>query len=274
MNMMDYSYGVSEQYTVRDELDEKVLELKINGFTTIGSNLSTGQILELKKQLDISYEEQANEVGGHEKLASIKDASILRAALSYDSVFLEVATDRNLLLLTERYLGPEFVLVLQNGLINLPGHGNDQGKYHRDLSYQHWISSKPIAMNALLCLDEFTFDNGATWVVPGTHRFAEFPTYNFLEKFSQQITAPAGTFLILDAMLFHKAGTNSTMKERRAINHVIGLPFMGQVIDLPTAMADRDISSPTDAKLQRYLGNQWNALPSAKVWREKKFGLS
>lgn len=219
--------------------------------------------------MDASYSEQANELGGHEKLVSVKDANILRAALSYHKDFLEVAINRNLLRLTERFLGKEFILVMQNGLINRPGHGNEQGKYHRDLNYQHWTSSKPLAMNALLCLDDFTEENGATWVVPGTHRFSEFPTKKFLDSFSRQVTARAGTFLVLDGMLFHKAGSNVTQKERRAINYVIGLPFMGQVVDLPTSMKNRGINLPTDPKMTRYLGMQWNTSASASEWRKK-----
>jgi ectoine hydroxylase-related dioxygenase (phytanoyl-CoA dioxygenase family) len=100
---------------------------------------------------------------------------------------------------------------------------------------------------------------------------AEFPSKNFLDKYSCQVTAKAGTYLVLDGMLFHKAGANKSSNERRALNHVIGLPFMGQVIDLPAAMAENNVSLPTDPRLRRYLGAQWGSVGSATEWREKKF---
>ena len=271
MELSQYSYGVRRQFPVSDEIDEKVLELEINGFTTIESKMSEPEIKELKVNLDKFYEIQANAVGGHDQLVKWGDANILRGALTDDQSFLSAATDTNLLNLATRYLGSEFVLTMQNGLINKPGHGNEQGKFHRDLNYQHWTSSSPLALNALLCLDDFTLENGATWVTPGTHNFAEFPSKNFLDKYSLQITAKAGTFLVLDGMLFHKAGSNKSSHERRALNHVIGLPFMGQVIDLPAAMSKNNVALPSDPRLQRYLGAQWGSVGSATEWREKKF---
>lgn len=35
MNFKEFSYGVTEHFEAGDEIDEKVLELKINGYTTI-----------------------------------------------------------------------------------------------------------------------------------------------------------------------------------------------------------------------------------------------
>jgi Phytanoyl-CoA dioxygenase (PhyH) len=274
MELAKYSYGVTQQYQVADEFDEKVLELKINGYTTLDSGLTSFQIQELKEKLDFNYEKQAEEVGGIDILASWGDANILRAALTYDVAFLDVSINSRLLELSSRYLGNEYVLMMQNGLINKPGHGNEQGKYHRDLNYQHWTSSSPIAMNALLCLDDFTAENGATWVVPATHHLSEFPSETFVVNHSRQVLATAGTFLVLDGMLFHKAGTNQTSMERRAINHVIGLPFMAQTIDLPKAMKNGQIPMPDDKKIQRYLGTQWGPVDSALAWRLKKFGNS
>jgi len=271
MELSQYSYGVKRQFMVSDEIDEKVLELKINGYTTIESELSENEIQELKVNLDKFYDKQADAVGGHDQLVKWGDATILRGALTYDESFLNAATNTSLLSLATRYLGSEFVLTMQNGLINKPGHGNEQGKFHRDLNYQHWTSSSPLALNALLCLDDFTVENGATWVTPGTHNLAEFPSKNFLDKYSCQVTAKAGTYLVLDGMLFHKAGANKSPHERRALNHVIGLPFMGQVIDLPAAMAENNVSLPADPRLHRYLGAQWGSVRSATEWREKKF---
>ena len=271
MNFNEYSYGVTKQFEILDEVDEKVLELKINGYTTVNSEMTQEKINQLKQLLDECYERQAVEVGGHQALLNWGDANILRAAMSYESAFLDVAINQNLLRLVTRFMGKEFVLIMQNGLINRPGHGNEQGKFHRDLNYQHWTSSSPIAMNALLCLDDFTLENGATWVTPGSHHLPELPSKAFLDNYSVQVTAKAGTFLVLDGMLFHKAGTNKTSTERRALNHVIGLPFMSQVVDLPLAMKLNGIDIPKDPKLQRYLGAQWRTFTSAKDWRLSKF---
>src|SRR3546814_5583379 len=41
-----------------------------------------------------------------------------------------------------------------------------QGLFHRDLPHQHFVSSRPLAINALFCIDAFLEANGATLVVP------------------------------------------------------------------------------------------------------------
>ena len=178
--------------------------------------------------------------------------------LAYAPEFLEVATAPPLMKLAARVLGDEFLLLMQNGIINRSERENHQAKWHRDLNYQHWTSSKALAVNALFCIDDFTLENGATFVLPGTHHVPEFPTAGFTRKFERQIQAPAGSFLILDAMLFHRAGANRANGVRRAVNHVIGRPFMAQQIDLPSALERAGIEPSGDPAVRRYLGYRWS----------------
>jgi ectoine hydroxylase-related dioxygenase (phytanoyl-CoA dioxygenase family) len=190
--------------------------------------------------------------------------------LAYEPDFLEVATTAPLMEFTRRALGPEFVLMMQNGIINRPDRENYQAKWHRDLNYQHWTSSRTLAINALLCIDDFTSENGATYVLPGTQHVAEFPTERFTRKFEKQIEAPAGSYLILDAMLYHRAGINETANVRRAVNHVIGLPFMAQQIDLPSALAGKGIHPPENPVIKKYLGYRWSPASDVTDWRNRR----
>jgi hypothetical protein len=47
------------------------------------------------------------------------------------------------------------VLHLQNGIINMPNEEHHQSSWHRDLPYQNWTSSEPLACNVFYCLDNF-----------------------------------------------------------------------------------------------------------------------
>src|SRR3546814_9885258 len=51
-----------------------------------------------------------------------------------------------------------------------------QGLFHRDLPHQHFVSSRPLAINALFCIDAFLEANGATLVVPASHKEERFPS--------------------------------------------------------------------------------------------------
>lgn len=264
------TYGVTERLSNDDPTDEAVAELRINGCTVIPSGLPAEFVCNLGVALDRAYARQVEEIGGESALHAMHDADIARCMLAYAPEFLTVATAPPLMKLAARVLDGEFVLLMQNGIINRPEREHYQTKWHRDLNYQHWTSSKSLAINALLCIDDFTVDNGATFVLPGTHHVAEFPGSAFAHRFERQIQAPAGSFLILDAMLFHRAGTNHTIHLRRAVNHVIGRPFMAQQIDLPAAFASPGVEPLDDPMVKKYLGYRWSPARDVTDWRTRR----
>ncbi len=264
------AYGVSERLAQTDAMDELVAELKINGFAILESGFPAEFIDRLKSGIDRVYKRQVDDIGGESVLQKINDADTARCMLAYEQDFLHVATSEPLMQLARRFLGPEYVLMMQNGLLNRPDRENYQAKWHRDLNYQHWTSSKPMALNALLCIDEFTYENGATFVLPGTHHVAPFPTDAFVRKFQKQLAAPAGSFLILDAMLYHRSGINRSAGIRRAVNHVIGLPFMAQQIDIPSALSRMGVKTPTDQAMRKYLGYRWAPAADVADWRGRR----
>lgn len=264
------AYGVTERLRQDDFIDEMVAELLINGYTILPSKLPPEFVESLKATLDHVYEKQVSEIGSETDLARINDADIVRCALSYDADFLKVAASEALLEFSQRLLGSEFILLMQNGIINRPDRNNPQAKWHRDLNYQHWTSSKPLAVNALFCVDDFTAENGATFVLPGTQHISEFPTDGFASKFETQLSVPAGSYLVLDAMLFHRAGINRSTSARRAINHVIGLPFMAQQVDIPSAIARSGATPPDDPQIKKYLNYLWTPSTDAVSWRRKR----
>jgi ectoine hydroxylase-related dioxygenase (phytanoyl-CoA dioxygenase family) len=89
-------------------------------------------------------------------------------------------------------------------------------------------------LNALFCLDPFTAQNGGTYVVPASHKVADFPSDAAIT--SCQISAPEGSFIIMDSMVFHRGGVNATDRPRRAVNPAYSIPFIRQQIDLPAAL--------------------------------------
>jgi ectoine hydroxylase-related dioxygenase (phytanoyl-CoA dioxygenase family) len=161
----------------------------------------------------------------------------VRLPLAYEPLFLELATNKHILEICRRLIMGYVVLNQQNGIINPPNSERyNQGAWHRDLPYQHFVSSRPIAINALFCLDPFTIENGATKVLPASHRQEAFPSDRFIEAEGATIVAPAGCFIILDCMTFHSGGVNTTDRPRRAVNHVYSIPLLRQQIDLPSAL--------------------------------------
>jgi ectoine hydroxylase-related dioxygenase (phytanoyl-CoA dioxygenase family) len=264
-----FAYGVTMQLGQKDEIDEIIAEILINGFAVFESGLDSGSIDQVRSAIDAVYQAQVEEMGGEETLRKMKDGDNARAILAYDPIFLKVAACPSLMNLCARLLGNEFVLLMQNAIINRPDRENYQKLWHRDLNYQHWTSSSVLAVSALFCADDFTRDNGATFVLQGTQNVKEFPTLKFCRQFERQITAPAGSFLMFNSMLFHRGGLNRSTGARRAINHVIGLPIFAQQIDLPKLLKSRNQPIPESPEIQKYLGFRWSPADSVIDWRNR-----
>jgi ectoine hydroxylase-related dioxygenase (phytanoyl-CoA dioxygenase family) len=267
MSEKSSSYGVYRVTSAQDHTDVLAEEILRCGYVVTDSGLSPAQIDSYRQRLDAVYAVQMKELGGEAALQRINDANIARCLLAYDAEFLEMATLPVLLGVAERVLGSNFVLLMQNGVINPPGQRHFQIKWHRDLNYQHWVSSRPLALSALLCLDPFSRQTGGTHVLAASHLKEEFPSEAFIRRHEQVIEAGPGSLIVFDSMMFHRAGQNSSGIIRRAVNHVVGVPILAQQISIPDMLQGR---YQDDAFLARYLGYRWNPRPSVLQWRMQK----
>lgn len=242
------SYGVLEQRIVVTDIDRSAEEVTLLGYSVIDSGYSADEISDIGRAFDAVH---ARYVALHREdfLKDIDEYNGIRLPLALDQRFLDLAINPRVLDLVRKLIRNKFILNQQNGIINPPGETYNQGLWHRDLPYQHFVSSKPLAINALYCVDAFTLDNGATYVVPGSHVQEEYPSDSFVESKARQITAPAGSFIVLHCMLFHRGGANRTSSRRRAVNHVYTTAFIKQQLDIPSALAGRAIQSEAVADL-------------------------
>lgn len=258
-------YGVAETFRPGDDLDLRVEELSRLGYTHLDGGFDAAALDELRAGLARVYARQAESFGaGLERSA---DADVARALLASEACFLRLATAPPLMALCKRVLGENFVLLQQNGLINRPSRAHYQLRWHRDLPYQHWVASKPVALAALFCLDPFNAETGGTYMLPGSHLHPIFPSDPFVRAQQRVMEAPPGTFVVMDAMIFHRAGRNSSAGPRRAVNHLIGLPFLAQQIDLPRLLGGAHAQDPF---LARYLGYRWGPAESVDAWRRER----
>jgi ectoine hydroxylase-related dioxygenase (phytanoyl-CoA dioxygenase family) len=257
------THGISEKRVAKDAVDLHLEEIDYLGFTVVESGLSETDLETIRGGIDRAQAEQVRATEGV-GAAMKSDADILRCPLAYDEIFLRVATVESLMEICRRVLGQNFVLLQQNAIVNCPTTTEYQSRWHRDLSYQHFVSTRKLALNALLCVEDFTIETGGTVVLPGSHMFEAFPSAQFVKKNSITATAKAGSILILDAMLFHRSGLNKSGKNRRGVNHLIGKPLLVQQIDIPRLLGGRHSSDPF---LKRYLGYQWNPASDVASWR-------
>jgi len=264
------SYGVNEQEVAAGDVAAHAERIRLAGYCVLAGALSAADTADLAARLDEVLRRQTEEFGS-ERLEQIGDGFTARCPLVDDAAFLKLATHPRLLALVRLLLGEYVVLMQQNGVINPPQEGHTQGAYHRDLPYQHFVSSRPLAISALFCIDPFRTETGATMVIPGSHHVERFPSPEVAASAEVSVNADAGSFVVFDAMLFHRAGDNRSGRVRRAVNNVFSVPIIAQQISLPSALNGR---YSDDRELARLLG--YDSTPAASVvdWRTRRLRRS
>lgn len=261
------------QSSASTELDNAAEMLRLLGYATLDSGVALDEIQGLRRQFDDLHSSVLS-THGEVALREIDEHHTIRCPLAHDRKFLELALNPRVLALCERLIGKGFILNQQNGIIN-PSHGETyaQDAWHRDLPYQHFVSSRPLALNALFCLDDFTAENGATLVLPASHKEEAMPSDATIRSTERAVTAVAGSFIILDCMTYHRGGCNRSDGPRRAVNHVFTIGLMRQQIDLPLFLGDRYAEEPA---IRRLLGFDFRTPESTAAFyserRRRKMG--
>lgn len=238
----ELSYGILQQNLSENSFDEAAEQVRTIGFAVIDSGYSATELLQFAEEFN-SARKRYIETYGEQKLKSINEYYTIRSPLTQGAdAFLKLALNENLMSVLKKLIQGKFVLNQQNGIINPPQETYNQAAWHRDLPYQHFISTKPLAINALFCVDDFTTENGATFVIPASHKMEAFPSSNYIKKNAVQVQAKAGSFILLDCMMFHAGGYNVTHSSRRAVNHIYNIPYFKQQINIPSNMKSVNFS--------------------------------
>lgn len=240
------TYGVLQQ-TQENGADDIIIEsLRRNGFALLDSGYTSQELDALDKAFNDLRVNYINQYGEH-FLSDTRELYTIRCPLAQEteSYFLSLALNCRLAGIIGKMIQGKYILNQQNGVIFPSSKDYDQGHWHRDLPYQHYVSSTPLAVNALFCLDDLTFETGAMWVVPHSHKDIPCPSESFIKEFGIQIESKRGQFVILDCMVYHCGGYNQSSSDVRAVNHVFTIPYFKQQINIPQNI--RTTKIPTQA---------------------------
>lgn len=142
--------------------------------------------------------------------------------------------------LTEFFGGKPYILNSIGASINVPAkmgayeHGH---KWHRDLRSYVGGGDRQMAI-ALVMLDEFTAENGATEVLLGTHRAREFPPESFIHAHAKPVCGAQGSIIFYDGDIYHRAGVNLTDKFRVGMTCLFTKPYYKQQLDYPRFLSE------------------------------------
>jgi hypothetical protein len=258
------THGVTERHQPADAAGIALEELARDGFTLIRGALAPAAVAYAAERLDALYTAQVAEFGA-ENIVRIRDTYIVRSMLAYDDFFLhDIACNPALLALIRRVLGANISLSSQVGILNPPDDRLYQLAWHRELQYQHLTTSRPLALQTLICIDRFSAESGGTFFLPGSHLHEAFPSDAYVASHEVQIAAEPGDAVVFNGLTYHRAGLNRSGRVRRAINNLYTLPMLQQQINLSRMMDGRYRDDPFLAGL---LGYRWESADSVLAWR-------
>ncbi len=228
------------------DVDQVASQLEDDGFAVIENYLSLQDVA--TKRADLERILASNPTGRNEfeGFATQRIYAVFAKTRTFDAQ----AIDPLILGVLERVLGPGFQLSAPVGISIGPGE-KAQPVHRDDGVYPVARPHRELVVNTMWALDDFTEDNGATVVIPGSHKWID-------EKPSAGSTVvravmPAGSVMLFVGSIYHGGGANLTIHPRLGVilefcagwvrpqeNHVLGVP--------------REIVKDLDPKLQELLG--------------------
>ncbi len=221
-------------------LSEKEIEaLDRDGYLPLGQLLSNSEVLLVNKRIDELIASEGENAGSElfdsKYIRHPKEAGADRLAdlVNKGSIFDIFYTHPKVLAAIETVLGNQFKLSSLNYRAAKPG----QGLQNLHVDYGNAVPDGGFKVcNTVWLLDDFTKNNGATRIVPGTHKSKQLPQ-DVIEDTSLPhpdeilIQAPAGSVFIFNSHVWHGGTTNETEKYRRSIHSYFCTPDQPQQLD-------------------------------------------
>jgi ectoine hydroxylase-related dioxygenase (phytanoyl-CoA dioxygenase family) len=194
------------------DLAQARADLAEHGYCLVEGALPPARVAELRGRLvELAEQEIADgtdyvyENGCNQRIWTLLNKGDCFVDLALDPLVGELMVD----LLGYGYL-------LSNIDANIAGPGGPPMFLHADQSFvpPPW-PDYPLVANAMWMLDDFTPENGATRVQPGSHRKGQGPIPTIDDSETVPVCGPAGTVMVFEGRLWHQTGANVTADQRR-----------------------------------------------------------
>lgn len=198
---------------------QQLRSLDEEGYVLLENAVPLDRIAELKQRILQLFDEEGDNAGGE----FMQEAGSLRLANLVDKgeIFQWAIAVPAVLEAVGHILVPEFKLSSLNARSALP-HNERSQPLHVDMSAipddnGYWVA------NVIWMLDEFTLQNGATRLVPGSHNSGQRPQDALDDPAATHpnevlITGKVGTLAVMNSHLWHGGTPNRTDSPRLALH--------------------------------------------------------
>ena len=203
-------FGITEATLSPHERDA----LDRDGYVVLPSVIEAGWLERLRAAFETGCEKD-----GHAPVVKESGTRHVNDLANGDPVFQGVYTHPRVLAAVYHVLRDAFRVGQIGGRDPLPGFG--QQGLHADWTARS--KGEPFRIvTTIWLLDDFTNENGATRLVPGTHQMLGQPPKSFADPASRHpdqriIVARAGSVLVFNGHLWHSGMTNRSTLHRRVV---------------------------------------------------------
>ena len=196
-----------------DDLDEHLGRIESDGYTIVENAIDPATIDSL--QSDVRRIVDASGIVPSDNSFEGSSTTRVYNLLAHGGPWLDVPVHPVVLAIAEAVLGGQILISSLSSIAIGPGetpqpiHADDQVM---PIARPH----VPVVCNSMLALTDFTEANGATRIVPGSHRADHNPEYG---SYPESIPAEmkAGSILVWNGSLWHGGGANTTDQTRMGI---------------------------------------------------------
>jgi ectoine hydroxylase-related dioxygenase (phytanoyl-CoA dioxygenase family) len=240
-------------------------ELKDQGYTIMRNKIDEKWVSILSNEMDKAFLEHRNIQLTNKN--DINSNGVALHVLLSNPIFIEflqtLLENQFIQSLQDNFFYSKCILNSFSALNNLPNQPNFSAIVHRDLRF--YSGDFPIMLNCLIMIDDFTVENGGTYLLTGSHLEEKKPSNEEFFQNAIQATGKRGDILIFNANVWHSSAPNTTQENRRAIPFTISKSFMKQLLDYPRALGYDKMDSFT-YEMQQFLGYHSRVPASLNEW--------
>jgi ectoine hydroxylase-related dioxygenase (phytanoyl-CoA dioxygenase family) len=228
--------------------DDKVLAtLERDGYAVVEGVLAPSTVKQLREDLEKAIEREAAYHGGSDYI----DYGMVLVCCAHARSFVDVLGDDAVMGVINRILGDGSIVYAFTSSSMPPGRSNFSFRIHVDSP--RMIPGYETNAGVMMLLDDFTEQNGATWILPGSHHTKEAPTPEHFFANAKRVITPAGSLVYLNPRVWHSGGKNETSMWRHSITVNMCRPYMKQRLDIPKMMAASgvDLTGASEKSLQK-----------------------
>lgn len=214
---------------VRDDTlspDEKS-SLDDNGYLPLPNILTPAQVQAFRSRLQVLEEEEGEEAGKevHQEAGTARLANLVNKDPMFDLCW----TNAKVLAAMSHVMDGDLKLSSLNARAALPGQGLQALHCDGPVSHPGLASTGPdgkqrfYGCNSIWLLSDFTAENGATRLVPGSHRSGLNPREDLEDPMAPHpdeilVQGKAGTVFVFNALTWHGGTVNRSDQPRRALH--------------------------------------------------------